>query len=203
MCNFIENSQYTQMIKSESYFQEKFRIWMFFCGIYVIQMDIVGRQKYLCISVFEVLWVLPSSLLTAVSLIWDLGPFCYRLQHAASDESKSLKYNEKFADTWTLLWKCLIKENNFKPWPHCLMFWYWLFSAVVTGRVRLNYCGVLHSSLCLSSPPAFWTSVLFLINILLWWVTLPFIYRQLLPDNVFFPCSQRRAAHSLQNVNAL
>ena len=37
------------------------------------------------------------------------------------------------------------------------------------------------------SPPAFSTSVLFLINILLWWVTLPFIYRQLLPDNVFFP----------------
>lgn len=66
------------------------------------------------------------------------------------------------------------------------MFWYYLVPALVARTARLNYCAVLHSRLPLSSPPAFWTSVLFLINILLWWVTLPFIYRQLLPDNVFF-----------------
>lgn len=194
MCNFIENPAYTQMINSESHFQEKFPIWMFFCGISVTQMNVTGRQEYLFISVVRLLWLLPSSLLTAVSLIWDLSLFCYSLQEATPDEIKSLQYKCDFADTWTLLWKRLLKDNNLKLWPHCLMFWYWLFSAVVAGRVRLNYCGVLHSSLCLSSPSAFWTSVLFVINILLWWVTLPFIYRQLLPDNVFFPLLSKESS---------
>lgn len=38
-----------------------------------------------------------------------------------------------------------------------------------------NYCGVWYSCLPLTDPPAFWTNSLFLINILPWWMTLPFM----------------------------
>lgn len=124
------------------------------------------------VDIVCLLWPLPSPLLAAVLPICDL---CSSLQQTDAKNAKR---------KWFL--KIMEKKNNFKLWPRCHMFWYCSFSAVVARRVRLNYCGVLHSSLPLSSPPAFWASVLFLINILLWWVTLPFIYRQLLPDNVFF-----------------
>lgn len=74
------------------------------------------------------------------------------------------------------------RRKTLSNWDHvAICFSIVCFQRLCRGKCAFDYCGALYSRLVSSKLP-----VLFLINILLWWVTLPFIYRQLLPNNVFF-----------------